>query len=171
MFLTKSTSKNKEGFTLVELLVVIAIITTLSSVVLANLIETRKKSRDTGRIQHVEQVRRGLELFFLENNRYPNVSDGINANGEFIGTGSNFDTAISGFLAVPNVDPLHDGINYYYRYVTENPGGECDPVVLIYEFETSTMKNQFNRKDATIGSAEITASDFNFCPDPNTHYN
>ena len=185
MFLTKSTGKQEgRGFTLVELLVVIAIITTLSSVVFANLTEARKKSRDTGRIQHIAQVQRGLELFFLENKRYPNVDDDLlDPDGEIIGSGGLFDTVISPYLSNPDSDPLWDSSLgdtttnypannelYYYGYDPINPGGQCDPVFFIHKFETNTISSKFTKKDATSGSLDIANADFVFCPEPNTHY-
>ena len=62
---------NKRGFTLIELLVVIAIIGMLSSVVLASLNTARASSRDSRRIQDIQQVRTALELYYQENGRYP----------------------------------------------------------------------------------------------------
>ena len=186
MFLKKSiTFNNRNGFTLIELLVVIAIIGTLSSVILANLTETRKKARDTGRIQHIAQVQRGLELFFLENKRYPDVdNDLLNTDGEIIGSGGAFDIIIEPYLSDPNADPLWDSTLgnvpanypasndlYYYGYDPVNAGGGCDPVIFIHKFETNTISSKFNKKDATGGSLDITNADFNFCPDPDRYFN
>ena len=188
MFLKKSTlSKNQSGFTLIELLVVIAIIGTLSSVILANLTETRKKARDTGRIQHIAQVQRGLELFFLENKRYPSTIDGLDPDGEIIGSSGadpSFDTIIAPYLSDPNADPLwnstlgEDPLNYpagndlyYYGYDPVNPGGECDPVIFIHKFETNTISSKFDKHDATSGGLDIANADFVFCPIPGIHAN
>ncbi len=173
------------GFTLIELLVVIAIIGTLASVVLANLNGARKKARDTSRIQHIAQIQRALELFFLENERYPDVAtDGLNTNGEIIGSGGTFDTLIQPYLPDPQEDFLWDSTltdnpvnyptpndHYYYGYDPVNAGGECDPVVLIHKFETNTISNKFGKKDATSGDLDIANSDLNFCPDPARHFN
>ena len=186
MFLKKTTNtKNQNGFTLIELLVVIAIIGTLSSVILANLTETRKKARDTGRIQHIAQVQRGLELFFLENKRYPDVvNDGLDTDGEIIGSNGTFDTIIAPYLSDPNTDPMWDSTKgdtpanypvgndlYYYGYDPINAGGECDPVIFIHKFETNTISSKFDKHDATSGSLDIANADFVFCPIPGVHAN
>ena len=174
-----------KGFTLIELLVVIAIIGTLASVVLSDLNNARKKARDTSRIQHIAQIQRALELYFLENERYPDVAtDGLNTNGEIIGSGGAFDIAIQPYLPDPQEDPLWDATNgdtpanypvgndlYYYGYDPVNAGGECDPVIFIHKFETNTISNKFSKQDATSGDLDITNSDLNFCPDPNRHFN
>lgn len=61
----------KKGFTLIELLVVIAIIGTLASVVLASLNSARVKARNAAMETSVMEIRKGLELYFFDNNRYP----------------------------------------------------------------------------------------------------
>ncbi len=63
-------NKNK-GFTLIELLVVIAIIGLLASVVLLALNSARQKSRDAKRLADVRQLASAFELFFNDNNDYP----------------------------------------------------------------------------------------------------
>jgi len=177
--------KRSTGFTLIELLVVIAIIGILSSVVLANLGETRKKARDTARTEHIAQVQKALELFFLEHGRYPDVDiDGLNPNGEIIGSNGDFDTIIADFLSDPQADPLwnptlgNDPTNYptpnedfYYGYAPVNPLGSCDPVFFIHKFETNTITSKFNKKDTSVGVLDIAGADFVLCPDPIRHFN
>ena len=62
---------NKRGFTLIELLVVIAIIGVLSSVVLASLNTARTKGNDSARIQNVKALKTAMELYYNDNNTYP----------------------------------------------------------------------------------------------------
>src|ERR1700730_14520698 len=64
-------NKEQKGFTLIELLVVIAIIGLLASVVLLALNSARQKSRDGKRLAESRQLATAFELFFNDNNDYP----------------------------------------------------------------------------------------------------
>lgn len=72
----KKNKKNNKGFTLIELLVVIAIIGLLASIVLVALTQTRSKARDTKRIADINQLRKALELYYLDYGVYPTTSAG-----------------------------------------------------------------------------------------------
>ena len=61
----------KKGFTLIELLVVIAIIGLLSTLSIIALNSARARARDAKRISDVRQIQLALEMFYNENNRYP----------------------------------------------------------------------------------------------------
>ena len=63
------------GFTLIELLVVIAIIAMLASVIIASVSAASLRSRDTRRIQDVNQIQKALELYFVGHGRYPGTDD------------------------------------------------------------------------------------------------
>ncbi len=65
-------TRDSEGFTLIELLVVVAIIGLLSSVVLVSLNSARKKARNAKRVADIHQIQSALELYYLDNNSYPN---------------------------------------------------------------------------------------------------
>ncbi len=72
--------KNKtnlaSGFTLIELLVVVSIIGMLASVVLVSLQGARNKARDIKLIAEVKQLQNALELYRLDNGKYPGVVAG-----------------------------------------------------------------------------------------------
>ncbi|MDO8510415.1 MAG: type II secretion system protein, partial [bacterium] len=69
-----------KGFTLIELLVVVAIIAILSAVVIANLGDARKRSRDGKKIADVKQIQLALELYFNKYGEYPKNSEVITDN-------------------------------------------------------------------------------------------
>ncbi len=69
--------KNKSlGFTLIELLLVISIIALMASVVLISLNKARSTARDTKRIADINQMRKALELYYLDYGVYPTTSAG-----------------------------------------------------------------------------------------------
>lgn len=63
--------KNGAGFTLIELLVVIAIIGILSTLLTANFIGVRQRSRDAQRKSNLRQIQSALELYRADNASYP----------------------------------------------------------------------------------------------------
>jgi len=71
-FFTKLKSDRK-GFTLIELLVVIAIIGVLSGMVLVSMTDVRAKARDARRNSDITQIRKALEMYYAENEIYPNA--------------------------------------------------------------------------------------------------
>ena len=65
--------KAKKGFTLIELLVVIAIIGLLATLAVVALNNARTKSRDAKRVSDIKQIQTAAELFFVDNNGYPDI--------------------------------------------------------------------------------------------------
>lgn len=59
------------GFTLIELLVVVSIIGMLSSVVLVSVQGARNKAKEIKLLAGINQLKSALELYRLDNNRYP----------------------------------------------------------------------------------------------------
>lgn len=121
------TPSNK-GFTLIELLVVIAIIGVLAGVVLASLNVAREKARDAQRQSDIQQISKALELYYLDNGRYPSEvwcdssRGSTNAGPCNTNTSGNAWDVTSGIYLglVPNyipalpVDPINDTTYFYY---------------------------------------------------------
>ena len=64
----------KKAFTLVEILTVCAIIMVLATVVMINLTQAQKKSRDTRRKADLSSIAAALEMYKAENKHYPVTS-------------------------------------------------------------------------------------------------
>ncbi len=62
------------GFTLIELLVVIAIIGILSTLAVYSFNLARQRGRDAKRVADVDQMRKAVELYFVDNESYPAVA-------------------------------------------------------------------------------------------------
>lgn len=63
--------KGQSGFTLIELIVVISIIGILSSLLVANFMNVRYKTRDGVRKKDLEQIRLALETYRIDAGEYP----------------------------------------------------------------------------------------------------
>lgn len=121
---------NKRGFTLIELLVVIAIIGVLSSVALASLNQARIKARDTLRISQLGEIRKALELYYLDRGYYPPSSCGWDCNGyrysyDATSWGA-LRTELAPYISSLPVDPLNTGCtpwtNNCFSYAYGNVG-------------------------------------------------
>ena len=109
-------TKQKKGFTLIELLVVIAIIGILATLAVVALQQARKNARDAKRIADVRQMQTALELFFNDNQYYPEGLDDYDEGK--IATGSTIYMNI-----IPSAPTPADGTcetnNNNYDYVGE----------------------------------------------------
>lgn len=103
----KKKENKRKGFTLIELLVVVALIAMLATIIMAGLNESKKRSRDSQRLQTMRQVQTALELYVTENGDYPTSSK----------TGSQFSTGmesvLTGFLSDVLEDPSGLARAYY----------------------------------------------------------
>jgi len=121
----------KRGFTIIELLVVIAIIGLLAGVVFAAINNAQIRSRDTSRIEQVQQIKKALSLYQIENKRFPIHASGITITGE--------DALSSAMVAAEVInpmptDPLYP--TYAYTYQSNSTGSTY---VLTFCLETDAI--------------------------------
>jgi general secretion pathway protein G len=117
---------HSKGFTLIELLVVISIIGLLAASIANSFTDIKAGARDAVRLQDMRTIEGALLAFFIENQRFPNISDdGIDTGGETIGVGNPIDAALAPHLPSIPIDPRHDagtglrpvaGALYFYSY-------------------------------------------------------
>ena len=69
----------KNGFTLIELLVVLTIIALLGAVVGPQVMKQLRGAKSKTARMQIEDLGAGLELFNLENGRYPTTQEGLEA--------------------------------------------------------------------------------------------
>ena len=161
---------HENGFTLIELLVVVAIIGLLSSIVLASISEARARARDAQRMMDMSQIRAALEMYYMDNGRYPGVDDGISgAPGEYLGIGDNIDVALAPYLNPVPRDPLHDGVVYFYSYDAHHAidlnCSDPGPFYAVYgatmAFNRSETKGQVYRDTCVGSNLNHNNADFN----------
>lgn len=128
------------GFTLIELLLVVSIIGLFSSFVSSTISETRDKAVTTSAVANLDQIAKGLELYYSDYGEYPNS----NTYGEADPTWCSWDVSNSdldgdniwfmdplvegGYISADIVSQVGDGYRYLYsRDLTEVSGAStCD---------------------------------------------
>ena len=73
--------KNEKGFTLIETMVVVAIIGIISSIAVPNFLSYKAKAHDTVVKADLKTAMKFLDLYFIENDTYPETSDDLLAAG------------------------------------------------------------------------------------------
>ncbi len=105
----------KKGFTLIELLVVIAIIGLLSTLAVVALGSAREKARDSKRLSDLKQVQVALELYYTDNNGYPEAEDQVLGLGNSSCLNSNGFKPVgcpTPYMGIVPVDPGSSSYNY-----------------------------------------------------------
>jgi general secretion pathway protein G len=136
--------EGERGFTLVEMLVVITIIGLIMALVGPRVLNYLGESKVKAAHIQIESLSSALDLFYLDNGRYPSSEEGLSAlvqrpanyaswNGPYLKTGS-----------VPT-DPW--GRPYLYRSPAEHA-----------PYEIASYGPSGERGGATVGAAEIKST-------------
>jgi len=126
--------KNKKGFTLIELLVVVAIMGLLASLAIVSLNTARARARDARRVADVKQIQTALELYYMDNYKYPAEPISGEIEGLCLGSDSDFvDTCLGTETTymgkIPgSPQPRTDGTctDTEYIYLTNDVGNGVD---------------------------------------------
>lgn len=78
----ESRERRDAGFTLVELLVVLAIIVLLAGIVAPQVLRYLGSARSEAAAAQIRNIENALELFYIDNHRYPTSDEGLSALSE-----------------------------------------------------------------------------------------
>ncbi len=134
--LRESSKKQRfqKGFSLIELSTIAIIAIVLISLILVSIKPNQAKSRDTKRVAEINTIRTALQLFYMDNGRYPIEEDGywcsIEAGDsqDIPPVCENLPTDLEPYLPEIPGDPLYDrgweppGKRFSYQYTSTSSG-------------------------------------------------
>lgn len=109
------------GFTLIELMVVVVILGILAAVVVPQVMERPEQARITAARSDIRSIQQALDMYKLDNHRYPTTDQGLEALVEEPTTGPEAPNWTGYLDRVPN-DPWGNR----YRYLNPGKHGEVD---------------------------------------------
>jgi len=108
----------KKSFTLIELVVVTAIIGLFASIVMVGIQGARAKARDVQRVQEFEQIQKAIELYSVDNDKYPVGEEG----GKCIKDSADLKAALVPYLAIIAEEPFLSAGRMCYTYFSDANG-------------------------------------------------
>lgn len=75
----KNAKRTQQGFTLIEVMVVVAILGILAAIVMTNVIGKDEQARVTTTKASLSSIANALELYKLDNHKYPTTDEGLDA--------------------------------------------------------------------------------------------
>lgn len=71
--------RKQTGFTIVELLIVIVVIGILAAITIVAFNGIQERARDAKRQSNIQAVAKALEMYYVDNGRYPNFGSGMSS--------------------------------------------------------------------------------------------
>jgi type II secretion system protein G len=157
---SKNNDQSARGFTIVELSIVIVVIAILASITIVAYNGIQMRARDSQRRSDVTAITKALELYYIDNGKFPNGSGSTTINAGWSTTAdaswANLATALKPYLATLPTDPIStpgssvinsatSGTNY--AYFADYGGSYCgntasQTYIFVYRLEGSTQANQ-----------------------------
>nr|VFJ47077.1 MAG: general secretion pathway protein G [Candidatus Kentron sp. DK]VFJ60971.1 MAG: general secretion pathway protein G [Candidatus Kentron sp. DK] len=143
--MNERTSKRNAGFTLIEVMVVVVILAILASIVVPRIMDRPDAARLTKAKQDIRAIESALSLYRLDNFRYPDTDQGLEAL--LPGRGGNGTVRkIDGYLSRLPRDPWGNP----YHYLRPGEHGQIDIYTLGADGQPGGSGN-----DADIGNWDL----------------
>src|SRR6201993_4771673 len=111
--------KPQSGFTLIEIMVVVVILAVLGALVVPKILENVDKARVTRAQSDIRAIQTALDLYRLDNFKYPTTEQGLQALVKQPSDPSLTNYRAGGYLPSLPKDPW----NHVYIYVSPGPDG------------------------------------------------
>jgi len=134
--------KQQRGFTLIEIMVVVVILGILAAIVVPKIMSRPDEARIVKARQDIMAIQSALDLYRLDNGRYPTTDQGLAALVE-VPTSEPLPTNWKSYLKSLPIDPW----NHPYQYLNPGEHGEID---IFTNGPGSDTGNRYNTNTNTI---------------------
>jgi type II secretion system protein G len=153
-----SPNQTRAGFTIVELLIVIVVIAILAAITVVAYNGIQQRAKDSQRKSDIAAITKALELYYIDNGRYPAGSGSTTINASWSTTADaswqNLATALAPYSAKLPTDPIStpsaavtSGTGYNYAYYANNStfcGAAVGKMyILVYRLEGAPREDTF----------------------------
>ncbi|OGD93309.1 hypothetical protein A2362_03880 [Candidatus Curtissbacteria bacterium RIFOXYB1_FULL_41_59] len=114
----------RKGVTLIELLIVISILVILAVIFAMVFIGPAARARDSGRLYDSDRLRKNLEIYRSENDKYPESDEWKKLEDDAKDRGPFYSAMITYLKNIPQ-DPLYDKNEDYGFYYKTTNNGDC----------------------------------------------
>lgn len=156
-----------KGFTLIGVLVAISIIGVLATEVLSSLSSARERARDTRRLTEAKSLQKALELYYLDNNEYPQgYPSGTSNCSDYPAHNTNWNNLmleLADYMPVIPIDKPWPICTYYVSGGYSGCNGVVNPEYAIF---FATSESTFSGLDLYVTQGE-NGSKARYCLYPN----
>ena len=103
--------KSRSGFTIIELLIVIVVIAILAAITVIAYNGIQKRARDSQRKSDMALLQKALEMYYLDNGKFPASTGAVSPNGSWSSSGDssweNLTTALKPYISSLRYDPIN----------------------------------------------------------------
>ena len=144
----------RKSFTLIELLVVIAITGLIVAIVVTTIFGAQARARDAKRESELSVLKKSLEFYYIDKNKYPTTTDWISLEDESNPETQAFSQAMKpNYLSTIPGDPLYpqeyeSGKKYSYRYIATTTDS--------YELYAKREKGGYLKISSELGTIAYT---------------
>lgn len=136
-------STSRRGFTIVELLIVIVVVAILAAITSVAYNGVQARARDAARIQKLTAIAKAIEMYYVDNGRYPPIEDGSGIESSCGSQTENWGhcdrnkTLADALAPYMTIDPVSlssatTGGSYYYYYNSEGSDGRAHYGMMVY---------------------------------------